>query len=77
EEHEVAQRLVASAEDLEMIAADDAAPVPALAGWRRAVFGADALALKNGRLALTAAGSRIRLVALPEAEQLSAQTPES
>ncbi|MGH7054542.1 MAG: ribonuclease D [Stellaceae bacterium] len=77
EEHEVAQRLVASADDLEMIAADDAAPVPALMGWRRAVFGADALALKHGRLALTAAGSRIRLVALPEAGQPPAQTPES
>ena len=68
EEHQVAQRLVASADDLEAIAADDAAPVPALAGWRRTVFGADALALKHGRLALTAGGNRIRLVALPEAE---------
>ena len=68
EEHQVAQRLVASAEDLEAIAADDAAPVRALSGWRRAVFGADALALKQGRLALTAAGSRIRLVTLPAAD---------
>jgi ribonuclease D len=68
EEHQVAQRLVASADDLEMIAADDQAPVPALAGWRRTVFGEDALALKHGRLALTASGSRIRLVALPAAE---------
>ncbi len=68
EEHQVAQRLVASADDLEAIAADDAAPVPALAGWRRTVFGADALALKHGRLALTAGGNRIRLVALPEGE---------
>src|SRR5579875_2757415 len=65
EEYQVAQRLVASAEDLEAIAADDAAPVRALSGWRRAIFGEDALALKHGRLALTAAGNRIRLVTLP------------
>ena len=68
EEHQVAQRLVASADDLEAIAADDAAPVPALSGWRRTVFGADALALKHGRLALTAGGNRIRLVALSAAQ---------
>jgi ribonuclease D len=65
EEYQVAQRLVASAEDLEAIAADDRAPVRALTGWRRAIFGEDALALKHGRLALTAAGKQIRLVALP------------
>jgi ribonuclease D len=68
EQQQVAQRLVASTEDLEAIAADDEAPVRALSGWRRTIFGEDALALKHGRLALTAAGNRIRLVALPPAE---------
>jgi ribonuclease D len=53
EESGVAQRLIASTADLEAIAADDAAPVPALEGWRRAIFGAEALALKHGRIALT------------------------
>ncbi len=62
EEHQVAQKLVASAEDLEMIAADDEAPVPALAGWRHEIFGKDALALKHGRLALTVRGNRVALV---------------
>ena len=62
EENEVAQKLVADAEDLEAIAADDAAPVRALTGWRHEMFGSDALALKHGRLALTAAGKRIKLV---------------
>ena len=65
EEHEVAQKLIASAADLELIAADDAAEVPALAGWRSQVFGADALALKHGRLALTAQGKAIRVVEIP------------
>jgi ribonuclease D len=66
EDYQVAQKLVASADDLEAIAADDSAPVPALHGWRREVFGADALALKHGKLALTAGNSRIELVPLPE-----------
>ncbi len=66
EDFEVAQKLVASADDLEAIAADDAAAVPALTGWRREVFGADALALKHGTLALTAGRNRIELVPLPE-----------
>jgi ribonuclease D len=64
EENDVAQRLVADADDLEAIAADDAAPVQALHGWRREIFGNDALDLKHGRLALTANGRRIRLVRL-------------
>ncbi len=69
EENDVAQKLVADAEDLERIAADDHADVRALTGWRAEVFGRDALDLKHGRLALTAAGNRIRLVRLgPAAE---------
>ena len=66
EDFEVAQKLVASADDLEAIATDDGAAVPALHGWRREVFGADALALKHGTLALTAGRNRIELVPLPE-----------
>ena len=49
--HEVAPKLVASADDLDAIAADDAADVAALQGWRREVFGDSALAVKHGRLA--------------------------
>jgi ribonuclease D len=66
EDFSVAQKLVASADDLEAIAADDNASVRALSGWRRDIFGGDALALKHGRLALTAGKSRIELVPLPE-----------
>src|SRR5687767_8586677 len=58
----VAQKLVASAADLELIAADDDAKVPALSGWRRTLFGEDALALKHGALALTAKGKRIAII---------------
>jgi ribonuclease D len=64
DEHDVAQKLVATSSDLERIAADDGADVPALQGWRRDIFGEAALALKGGRLALAAEGRRVRLVAL-------------
>jgi len=62
EEHQVAQKLLASADDLDAIAADDHADVPALSGWRYEIFGKDALALKQGRLALTVCNNRITLV---------------
>ncbi len=60
--HRVAPRLVASAADIERIAADDEAAVPALKGWRREIFGEAALALKAGRLALAIEGKRLVLV---------------
>jgi ribonuclease D len=68
DQHDVAQRLIASSADLEMIAADDAAQVPALHGWRRGLFGEDALKLKHGRLglALAADGRSLRLIPLDQ-----------
>jgi ribonuclease D len=66
EEHDVAQKLVASAADLEAIAADDHAAVTPMHGWRYEIFGRDALALKHGKLALTAKGKRILIVELGE-----------
>jgi ribonuclease D len=62
EQHQVAQKLLASSDDLEAIASDDSADVPALSGWRREIFGKDAIALKHGRLALTVSSNRITLV---------------
>ena len=62
DEHGVAQKLVASTADLERIAADDDAPVPAMHGWRREVFGEAALALKRGELAFTLRGRKIQLL---------------
>jgi ribonuclease D len=58
----VAQKLVATSADLERIAADDEADVPALRGWRRQLFGVHALELKRGRLALSLEGRRVRLI---------------
>ncbi len=52
ERHGVAAKIIATVDDLESIAADDKAEVPALSGWRRELFGEKALALKHGKLAL-------------------------
>ncbi|MBL8550824.1 MAG: ribonuclease D [Hyphomonadaceae bacterium] len=52
ERHQVAPRLIANAADIEAIAADDNADVPALKGWRRKLFGEAALKLKQGKLGL-------------------------
>ena len=58
----VASKLIATVADLEKIASDDQAPVQALNGWRRELFGADALRLKRGELALVLDGARVRVV---------------
>jgi len=50
--------------DLEKIAADNGADVPALKGWRLEMFGKDALALKEGKIAFTANGKKIRIIEL-------------
>jgi ribonuclease D len=52
EANDVALKLVATVDDLERIATDDQADVPALSGWRRELFGADAIKLIHGQLAL-------------------------
>ena len=53
EKNGVAAKIIATVDELEAVAADDRADVPALKGWRRTLFGARALELKQGRLALT------------------------
>jgi ribonuclease D len=58
----VASKLIATVADLEKIAMDDEAQTQALAGWRREVFGADALRLKRGELALVLQGQRVRVL---------------
>jgi ribonuclease D len=59
ERHAVAAKVIATVDDLDRIAADDNADVPALHGWRRELFGEAALALKHGRLALAIEKGRV------------------
>jgi ribonuclease D len=62
ERHHVAAKVIATVDDLERIAADDAADVPALMGWRRELFGEKALALKHGKLALAIEKGRVAAI---------------
>jgi ribonuclease D len=62
EQHHVAPRLVAGAEDIDRLAVGEDDGLPALHGWRREVFGEDALALRDGRIALGVSGKRVRLL---------------
>jgi ribonuclease D len=62
EAHNVAPRLLASSDELERLAAGET-DLPTLHGWRREVFGEQALALKAGRMALGVEGRKVRLIA--------------
>ncbi|WP_133488180.1 ribonuclease D [Aliiroseovarius marinus] len=60
EQEKVAQKLIASAADLDALAAGKR-DVAALTGWRAEVFGDDALRLCEGKLALAAKGQRVEV----------------
>ena len=62
EAERVAPKIIATVDELEAIAADDAANVPALHGWRRQIFGDNALALKHGKLALSVERGRVKTI---------------
>ena len=62
ERHHVAPKLVAVAEDLDRLAAGQDDGLAVLHGWRLAVFGTDALALRAGRIALGVAGRDVRVI---------------
>jgi ribonuclease D len=53
EKEGVAAKVLASSDDIDRIAAEgEAAEVPALSGWRREVFGDQALRLVRGEIAI-------------------------
>jgi ribonuclease D len=59
----VAAKLIAPSADLDAIAGGQR-DVPALSGWRREVFGEDALRLCDGEIALAAQGQTVKVVSL-------------
>lgn len=59
----VASKLIAPSADLDAIAAG-LRDVPALSGWRKEVFGFDALRLCDGQIALAAKGHSVSIVEL-------------
>ena len=63
EKHDVAQKLIATVNDMEQIAAfGQNANVPALQGWRQEIFGIDALRLRSGQLAMVIKDHNLELV---------------
>lgn len=60
----VAQKLVATSAELEAFAANYDAPNPITQGWRKDVFGGDALALINGEIGLTTLKGKIKIISL-------------
>jgi ribonuclease D len=62
----VAPRLIANAEDIERLASGDDEGVAALTGWRREVFGKDAIALRNGQLAIALENNEAVVVELED-----------
>jgi ribonuclease D len=71
EAHGVAAKVIATIDELDLIAADDEADVPALKGWRRELFGEKALRLKQGQLALAIERGRVVAVERTEADAKS------
>lgn len=63
EDSGVAAKLIASSSDLDAIATGHR-NVPAMTGWRREVFGEDALRLCAGQIGLAVAGKSIRTIDL-------------
>jgi ribonuclease D len=62
----VAPRLIANADDIERLAANEYEGVPALHGWRAQVFGNDAIALRKGDLAIALEGGEAVVVELED-----------
>ena len=76
--HGVAPKLIATSDELEEIARSDRADAPVLRGWRKKLFGDDALALKRGELALVIRKGEVAVIA-PEGaapDALAANKPE-
>ncbi len=73
--HRVAAKLIATTDDLERIAVHGprAETVPALKGWRRMLFGEDALRLRSGELALAVEGGAVRAIERPQEAERGTQ----
>lgn len=69
EDNEIAPRLLANSEELDLLAAQDNPAIPAMQGWRYDLFGKPAQALKRGDLVLRIRGRKVECVAWPEKER--------
>ncbi len=62
----IAARLIASGDDLERLAISDSADIQAMKGWRRELYGDDALRLKHGNLGLAIVNKAVTVIPLDE-----------
>ena len=58
----VAAKLIATSDELDLLAAEDEADIKPLKGWRRTLYGETALALKRGEIALAVAKRKIAVL---------------
>jgi ribonuclease D len=68
EQNNVAAKLLASAEEIEALALDETGAHPLLEGWRGEMFGAEALKLIKGEIALSAQGRRVKIVNIEDSK---------
>jgi ribonuclease D len=74
--HGVAPKLIATSDELEEIARSDETELPVLRGWRKKLFGDDALALKRGQLALAIRKGEVAVIEPETPASLSADKPK-
>ena len=67
--HGVAPKLIATSDELEEIARAGDIDVPVLRGWRRKLFGEDALALQRGELALVIKDGEVTVLPAEQPKQ--------
>ena len=60
--------MVATRDDLEQLLVDKHADIRFMSGWRRELFGEDALALLEGKIALTGAAGGLQVLRTDDAE---------
>jgi len=68
EEQDVAPKMVATRDDLEQLVVNKYADIKFLSGWRRDLFGEDALSLLEGKIALTGASGGLHVLRTDGAE---------
>jgi ribonuclease D len=64
EEWGVAAKLIATSQDLEILANEKIPDLPVLKGWRKKLFGTDALRLKAGKIALSFGENGLKIINL-------------
>lgn len=65
----VASKLIASSSDLDALAGEEAPDLALLKGWRREVFGDDAIKICSGKLGLAVGRGGIRVIELEQASE--------